>query len=56
VFFSLFDRENEMAFCTMKMHRKTNSDILVVSSLFKECEKMSSKIVDFELECAKLIL
>ena len=59
MFFSLFDRENEMAFCTMKiakLHRKTNSDILVVSSLFKECEKMSSKIVDFELECAKFIL
>jgi hypothetical protein len=48
-----------MAFCTMKLaklHRKTNADIALQSSLFKECEKISCKIVDFELECAKFIL
>ena len=47
-----------MAFCTMrlaKLHRKTNSDIMVVSQLFEECEKFSNKIVDFELEFAKFI-
>lgn len=58
VFFSLFDRENEMAFCTMKLaklHRKTNSDMILQSNLFKECEKISNKIVDFELEFAKFI-
>jgi ribosome-associated translation inhibitor RaiA len=39
-----------------KLHRKTNSDIAMQSSLFKECEKLSNKIVDFELEFAKYIL
>jgi len=59
VFFSLYDRENEMAFCSMKLaklHRKTRSDLIITSSLFVECEKLSSKIVDFELEFAKFIL
>ena len=35
------------------MHRKTKSDVLLVNRLFKECERLSHKIVDFELEFAK---
>ena len=55
----MFDRENEYAFYLMqiaKLHRKTKSDVLLVNRLFKECEKLSHKIVDFELEFAKYTL
>jgi hypothetical protein len=56
VFFQMFDRENEYAFYLRqiaKLHRKTKSDVLLVNRLFKECERLSHKIVDFELELAK---
>jgi len=58
-FFELFDRENESAFYLMrlaKLHRKTCTDALLVNRLFKECEKVSNKIVNFELEFAKYTL
>lgn len=55
----LYDRENEYAYYTMqlaKLHRKIQADALVVDRLFKNCEKLSHKIVDFELEYAKYML
>ena len=55
----MFDRENEYAFYLMqiaKVHRKSNSDVLLVNRFFKDCEKLKHKIIDFELEFAKYTL
>lgn len=54
----LYDRENEFAFYTMqlaKLHRKMKADVLVVDRLFKNCEKLAHKIIDFELEYTKYV-
>ena len=39
-----------------RIYRKTSSDVLTINRLFKECEKSSHYIVDFELEYAKYTL
>ncbi|MBM3455300.1 MAG: hypothetical protein FJX80_09160 [Bacteroidetes bacterium] len=57
--FSIFDRENEYAFYLMKLaklYRKSGHDILKINKYFRECQKLSHKIVDFELEYAKYTL
>ena len=54
--FALFDRENEYAYYLMRLarlFRKTSNEILIVSKLFKECEDLHHKIIDYELENAK---
>ena len=59
VFFSMFDRDSEYAFYLMliaKLHRKQKSDVLLVNQLFKDCGKLKSLIIDFELENTKYIL
>ena len=39
-----------------KIYRKTSNDVLLIQRLFKECEKLSHKIVDYELEFTKYTL
>lgn len=59
LFFAMVDREGEYAFYLMqlaKLHRKNNSDVLLVNQLFKDCEKLKGKIIDYEYENAKHIL
>lgn len=57
--FSLFDRENEYAYYQMRItriYRKTSTDILTVTRLFKECQQLEHKIIDYDLEFAKYTL
>ena len=39
-----------------QLYRKTSNEVLVVNKLFKECESMSHKIIDYDLEYAKYTL
>jgi len=57
--FALYDRENEQAYYLMriaKIQRKVSNDVLLVNSLFQECEKNRHRIIDFEYEYAKFTL
>ena len=38
-----------------KLERKTSHDMIYVNQLFRECESLKDRIIDFEYEYAKFI-